>query len=76
MKPRQRIPSRIDLINAIDEAETFGDIGRGMSASLYTLADSLPDTVLASFARRTLEAHRNMRGDLPKTNFIFSQKGD
>ena len=57
-----RIPSRIDLINAIDEAETFGDIGRGMSACLYTLADSLPDNVLASFARRTLEAHRNMRG--------------
>ncbi|MCA6281392.1 hypothetical protein, partial [Phenylobacterium sp.] len=43
------------------EAEQFGDIGRGMSATLYTLADSLPDTVLQSFARRTLEAHRNMR---------------
>jgi hypothetical protein len=41
VKPRQRIPSRIDLINAIDEAETFGDIGRGMSASLYTLAVNL-----------------------------------
>jgi hypothetical protein len=62
LHPPPRIPSRIDLINAIDEAETFGDIGRGMSASLYTLADSLPDNVLASFARRTLEAHRNMRG--------------
>lgn len=57
-----RLPARADLINAIDEAETFGDIGRGMSASLYTLADSLPDNVLLSFARRTLEAHRNMRG--------------
>ena len=57
------LPARADLINAIDEAETFGDIGRGMSASLYTLADSLPDNVLLSFARRTLEAHRNMRGD-------------
>ena len=62
LHPPPRIPSRIDLINAIDEAETFGDIGRGMSASLYTLADSLPDNVLASFARRTLEAHCNMRG--------------
>jgi hypothetical protein len=62
LHPPPRIPSRIDLINAIDEAETFGDIGRGMSASLYTLADSLPDNVLLSFARRTLEAHRNMRG--------------
>ncbi len=62
LHPPPRIPSRIDLINAIDEAETFGDIGRGMSASLYTLADSLPDNVLASFARRTLEAYRNMRG--------------
>jgi len=62
LHPPPRIPSRIDLINAIDEAETFGDIGRGMSASLYALADSLPDNVLASFARRTLEAHRNMRG--------------
>ncbi|MCA6270602.1 hypothetical protein [Phenylobacterium sp.] len=61
--PRQarRIPARGDLINAIEEAEQFGDIGRGMSATLYTLADSLPDTVLQSFARRTLEAHRNMR---------------
>jgi len=62
LHPPPRIPSRIDLINAIDAAETFGDIGRGMSATLYTLADSLPDNVLASFARRTLEAHRNMRG--------------
>jgi len=62
LHPPPRIPSRIDLINAIDEAETFGDIGRGMSASLYTLADSLPDNVLLSFARRTLEAHRNMKG--------------
>ena len=62
LHPPPRIPSRIDLINALDEAETFGDIGRGMSASLYTLADSLPDNVLASFARRTLEAHGNMRG--------------
>jgi hypothetical protein len=57
-----RIPARADLVHAIEEAETFGDIGRGLSASLYTLADALPDTVLASFARRTLEAHRNMRG--------------
>jgi len=62
LHPSPRIPSRIDLINAIDEAETFGDIGRGMSSSLYTLADSLPDNVLLSFARRTLEAHRNMKG--------------
>ncbi|MCA6256948.1 MAG: hypothetical protein IM650_02475 [Phenylobacterium sp.] len=57
----RRAPSRADLINAIEEAEQFGDIGRGMSATLYTLADSLPDTVLQSFARRTLDAHRNMR---------------
>ena len=57
-----RIPARADLIHAIEEAEQFGDIGRGMSVSLYTLADSLPDHVLLSFARRTLEAHRNMRG--------------
>lgn len=60
---RPRIPARVDLINAIDEAEQFGDIGRGMSASLYTLADSLPDDVLASFARRTVEAYRNLRAD-------------
>lgn len=56
------LPARADIIHAIEEAEQFGDIGRGMSASLYTLADSLPDNVLLSFARRTLEAHRNMRG--------------
>lgn len=61
--PREarRIPSRADLINAIEEAETFGDIGRAMSSSLYTLADSLPDNVLQSFARRTLDAYRNLR---------------
>jgi hypothetical protein len=55
------VPSRRDLINAIEEAETFGDIGRTMSNSLYVLVDSMPDSVLLSFARRTLEAHRNLR---------------
>jgi len=59
----RRAPARGDLINAIEEAEQFGEIGRGMSATLYTLADSLPDPVLQSFARRTLEANRNMRSN-------------
>jgi hypothetical protein len=62
VKPRQRIPSRIDLINAIDEAETFGDIGRGMSASLYTLAVNLQSLTFFPAGRWRLEAHRNMRG--------------
>jgi hypothetical protein len=57
-----RIPARADLIHAIEEAEQFGYIGLGMSVTLYTLADYLPDHVLLSLARRTLEAHRNMRG--------------